>query len=329
MRIACWVIAQFFAPALASLAIAGLGGLCILPARALADPAPDPKIEKADQLFAEGKALMESNLLQACAKFDESLHENPAAIGTLLNVALCDEKLGRVASAVAKFSEARTRAKEQGLPEHIRAAEDHIATLTPKVPHLTIKLAETLPETKILIDDTIIAPGAIANVAVDPGARVIVVSAPARLPYRTKLVIATAEHREIAIPVLAKSVIVKSSRLRIGQIATIVGGAGIGTGVGLGLYARHLYRKQFDSMACTPAEPDDLCTPEGQTQTERARTFGNVGTVVSAAGILVAGVGAYLWFRSPKSTSNDTNKKVAVVPEIRPDGLGVAAVGQF
>src|SRR5512143_4337650 len=119
MRIARW-LAEL---ALAALVVASLG------TSAHAEPTPDPRIEKADRLFAEGKALLGSNLLQACEKFDESLRENPAAIGTLLNVALCDEKLGRVASAVAKFSEARDRAKEQGLAEHVRAAEEHIAKL--------------------------------------------------------------------------------------------------------------------------------------------------------------------------------------------------------
>src|SRR5262249_28132096 len=96
----------------------------------------DPRIDKAHQLFAEGRALMASNLTGACDKFVEPLQYTPAAIGTLLNVALCDEKLGKIASALARFTDARDRAKEQNLPEHVRAAEDHIASLTPSVPHL-------------------------------------------------------------------------------------------------------------------------------------------------------------------------------------------------
>ncbi len=320
--------------ALGSLAVAGLGGLGSLGSlgpSAYADPAPDPKIEKADRLFAEGKALLDSNLLQACAKFEESLHENPAAIGTLLNVALCEEKLGKIASAVVKFTEARIRAKELGLPEHIRAAEEHIAALTPSVPHLTIKLAEQLPDTKILLADKLVAIEAIADVAVDPGEQEIVVSAPERLPYRAKLVVAKGEHQDVVVPALARSVTIKSSRLLIGQITTIVGGAATGAGIGIGLYARHLYRQQFDDGRCTSDKAQgNRCTPEGQKQTNRAHTLGNVGTVVGVAGVLVAGVGAYLWYRSPKSTPNDAgDKKLAIVPEVNPDGLGLVAIGRF
>jgi hypothetical protein len=132
------------------------------------------------------------------------------------------------------------------------------------------------------------------------------------------------------IPALARSVTVHSSRRRIGQIATILGGAGISAGLGIGLYARHLYHKQFDDGACKHAEPDDLCSPQGQTQTERARTLGNVGTVVGVAGVLVAGVGAYLWLRSPGSTPGDgSDRKLTVVPEVSPDGVGVIASGRF
>jgi hypothetical protein len=313
---------------LASLIVGGFGGSA---ERAHADPAPDPQIEKADALFAEGKALVDSNLLQACTKFEESLHLNPAAIGTLLNVALCDEKLGRIASAIVKFSEARDRAKEQGLPEHIRAAEEHILALEPSVPHVAITLTEQLPETKILIDDAIIALDAIANVAVDPGERVIVVSAPARLPYRAKLVFARGEHKDLTIPALAESVTVRSSQRRIGQIATGVGATAAGAGLGFGLYALHLYNKQFDDGRCRHvAGTGDLCQPNGQSRTERARSLGNVGTVLGIAGVVVTGVGAFLWYGAPASTSNDPgDKKVSVVPSIGPDGLGIVALGRF
>jgi len=310
-----------------------VGSLVSLEPRAHADPAPDPKIERADQLFAEGKALLESNLIEACSKFNESLQENPAAIGTLLNVALCDEKLGKIATAVDKFSEARVRAKEQGLLEHIRAAEEHIAALTPSIPHLTIKLTEQLPETKILLDDKLLAGGSIANIPVDPGDRVIVVSAPARLPYRTKLVVAKGEHLDVVVPALAKSVTIKSSQLLISQVTTLVGGAAAGTGLGIGLYARHLYQAQFGHMQpgdglCDSATK--LCEAKGQSQTQRAHTLGNVATVVGVAGVLVAGAGAYFWFRSPKSTPTDTgDKKLTLLPQVGPDGLSVVALGQF
>jgi hypothetical protein len=294
--------------------------------------AADPRIIKADQLFAEGKALFGTNLAQACDKFEESLRYNPAAIGTLLNVALCDEKLGRIASAVAKFTEARDRAMEQGLVQHVRAAQQHIVALEADVPHLSIKLTEQRPETRVLIGDRVIPLDEIGNIAVDPGEVIVTVSAPARLPYHTKLIMERTEHREILVPALARSITVASSRRRIGQITTFAGGAAVGTAIGLGLYARHLYHAQFGhAMPGDGRCNDDLeCERDGLTRTQRARTLANVATVVGVAGLAVAGVGAYIWVRAPSRAPADAgDRKLTVVPTVAPDGVGVAALGRF
>lgn len=294
-----------------------------------ADP-PSVDVEKADRLFTEARALLASNLLRACEKFDESLRYNSAAIGTLLNVALCDEKLGRVASAVAKFSEARDRAREQELPEHVRAAEDHIAALVPSVPHLTVKLTESLPSIQIVIDDHVVAPDDLDDIQVDPGERTLVVTAPSRLPFRSKLMIHRSEHRKVVVPPLETSLVVQSSRRRIGQISTAAGSIAIAAGIGIGLYARSVYRAQFGHKVPGDGLCNSMnfCEPAGQAGTERARALGNVGTIVGVVGVAVAGVGAYLWFRSP-GASDSRDKRLTVAIDAGPAELTVAATGRF
>lgn len=290
---------------------------------------PDPNVELADQLFAEGRALLPSNLSEACKKFDESLHYNPAAIGTLLNVALCDEKLGHVASAVVRFTEARDRSREQGLPEHLRAAEDHLAALEPQVPHLAIRLTQQLPETKVLVDDRVYALTALGDIAIDPGEHVVVVSAPDRLPHRATVVIAPAEHKAIVIPALARSVTVTSSWRRIGQIATITGGAAFGASIGLAFYGLHVHNQQFDQQNCTHRQDlPDGCNGPGQSANERARTYGNVATVVGGVGLAVAAAGAVVWYLAPRSSqSSDTAPRVVL--DVTGDRIGVVALGRF
>jgi hypothetical protein len=320
---------------LATLAVEGLA--TDAPARAYADvtpPATSDKIKRADRLFDEGKALLDSNPLQACAKFDESLRLNPAAIGTVLNVARCDERFGRVASAVARFTEARDRAVEQGLREHVRVAEEFIAKLTPDIPHVTITLTEQIADTKVLIDDRVTALDALASIPVDPGERVIVVSAPARLPYRTTIVLDKADREAVVIPALAVSVVVTSSQRRIGQITTAAGGLVLGAGIGVGLYARNLYNTQFGHTTAGDGRCDatsNLCEARGQTRIQRARTLGNVGTAISLVGVAAVGVGVYLWWRSPSGSAGtgDPDKDLAIVPALGTDSFGIAATGRF
>jgi len=334
MRLVDLALVSLVLAAAAGSAHAGPGGATARPAGSRApkldpkpDPKPDPQIDQADQLFAEGKALLSSNLLQACEKFEASLRINPAAIGTLLNVALCDEKLGKIASAVARFTEARDRAREQSLAEHLKLAEQHIAALAPSVPHLAIKLAEVLPDTKVSIDDTLVLLTQLGDIPIDPGERVIVVSAPERLPFHARLVIGRDEHRELGVPRLERSITVHSSQRRIGQLVTLTGAVVFGAGLGVGLYARDVYRKQTG-----PGGPchDGLCSAEGQTQTERARTLGNVGTAIGALGAAAGLVGIYLWYSSPGSAPTDSQApRLVLVPQVGADGLGVAAISRF
>lgn len=288
----------------------------------------DEKTQRADRLFEEGKAMLDNDLEAACAKFEESLRFNSQAIGTLLNVALCDEKLGRYASAVAKFTEARDRAKEQGMDVHRSAAEEHISALADKVPHVTLTFSvPPLPQTTIVIDEKLVPFDSIANHPVDPGAHDVVVSAPGHLAYKAKFQLTAGESRNLAIPPLEKSITVTSSRRTIGKITTVTGIAALGTGVVLGFVAN----RRFDSATARcnriTKDADEVwqCDPQGFADTRSAHTLGTVGTVVGGIGLVAIGVGTYLWLRSRKGEE----QQVSVLPHVGPDGAGIAAVGRF
>ncbi|MBA3459697.1 MAG: hypothetical protein H0T46_07035 [Deltaproteobacteria bacterium] len=299
-------------------------GVALVLAQVAPQPALADDIAKADALFAEGRALMKTDLHAACAKFEESLKWNSQAIGTLLNVALCDEKLGRVASAVAKFTEARDRAREGALDEHLQAAEERLAALKGRVPFITIKLAtEPLPGTRILIHDKVIALEALADLPIDPGEHPLVVSAPDHVPYQTTIKIAESERREVVVPALRKGT-VTSSRKTIGKIVTISGGVALVGGIVIGgVIARGRYNDAFD-MYCD--DDDKECDPDGLSGTKSARTLGTVGTVVGAIGLVGVGVGLYLWLRAP---DEGTSRGVSLLPQLDPSAPGVVAVGRF
>src|ERR1700691_6159686 len=101
---------------------------------ARATPAEDAA--KAEALFADGQKLRDAGKLdEACVKFEDALRYNRNAVGTILNVALCDQQAGKLATAAKLFAEARDRATEQNLREHRKAAEDHLGQIADAVPH--------------------------------------------------------------------------------------------------------------------------------------------------------------------------------------------------
>jgi hypothetical protein len=293
----------------------------LLVAAALVRPARADDVEKADKLFAEGRALMDTDLHAACDKFEESLKWNSQALGTMLNVALCDERLGRVASAAAKYADVRDRAREDSMSVHREAAEARLKEVLPRVPHVTIRLAQTLPGTRIVIDQQVIAPGQLGQeLPIDPGDHVLVVSAPDHVAYQTTVRLAEAEHREVEVPALRTA----SSRRTIGKIVAITGGATLVTGVVIGVVARGRYNDAFDKF-CTSSSKE--CDPEGLSETRSARTLGWVGTTIGAVGIVGAGVGLYLWMRSP--AEHRASAHVSLLPHLDPGAPGVAVMGRF
>lgn len=300
-------------------------------ALALAAPRPaaaEPNVARADELFAEGVKLRDSNLALACAKFGESLQLNPQAIGVLLNVAMCDEKHGRIASAVRRYRETRERAVEQRFPEYLKAADAKLAELGPDVPRVTIRFERPpSPQTRVVVDDRVVALSELEELPVDPGERVIIVSAPGRISYERRVMVGRRERREVVVPPLARP----SSRRTTGKIVVAAGGAAVAAGVILGLAAKIRYENQlarpFEQGGCREVGDTVECAGNGYSAIKSALQLGDIGTVVGGAGIAAALVGGYLWFFAPAPSTEQ--RRVSVVPRLSPGGGGLAITGRF
>ena len=285
--------------------------------------------DEAERLFALGQQRKaEGNGAEACKLYDQALSHNHNAVGTILNVALCDEEAGKLASAFRLFTEARDRAREQGLQEHRKAAEDHLAQIGDQVPHLAIAFTEKPPaDSRLVIDDQMIAIETAQDILLDPGSRTIVLTAPGRVPFETKIEIKPHDHHALAIGRLGFPVTVKQARRTVGKVLTF-GGIGLAaTGLAIGLVARSRYNKQFTEMHCNRVDgAAPQCDAQGQSETSSARTLGSVGTGVGIGGGVAFAVGAVLWWFAP---GEPAEHGVAFVPTLGGDQAGFAALGRF
>lgn len=293
----------------------------------------EDNLAKADALFDEAKKLRDSDLELACAKFGQSLQLNPQAIGVLLNVAMCDEKHGRIASAVRRYRETRERALEQSFPEYLKAADAKLAVLLPEVPRLSIRFEKKpLPQTRILVDEQVVALSALENLPLDPGERVIIVSAPGRIAFQRRISIGRGERREVMVPPLEKP----TSRRTIGKIAVASGGAAIATGIVLGYFAQNRYDR-FSKLTddtgrplCNEMDGRLLCEGRAYTGVRSALQLGDIGTIVGGVGIAAVVAGGYLWLFTPEPYAGRRDRgRVSVVPHVAPGGSGVAVLGRF
>jgi hypothetical protein len=287
--------------------------------------------QDADATFERATKLREAgNLVEACKLFREAFHENPHAIGALLNVARCDEEAGKIRTAYHEFTEARDLAIELQMQPQRDAAAQHLDALADRLPHLKLTFAAPLPtNTRIVIDDVGIGAGDADNILVDPGSVHVVVSAPGYVTYETHVDIQEREHKVAAIPKLAPPVVVHNSRRFIGKVLTFVGGGAFVASIALATGAKLDQDSERNSTvdgvpACTKTGTL-ICNPDVSNRINNDRTLGNLATGIGIAGLVVGAVGGYLWWFSP----NLEQRRVVVVPTVAPGEAGVSATIRF
>jgi hypothetical protein len=101
----------------------------------------------------------------------------------------------------------------------------------------------------------------------------------------------------------------------VGIVATVVGAAGIGAGIGVGLMAKSTFADSNAAGGGCNAKTNG-CTPAGLATRSTAVSEGNGATGAFVAGAVFAVVGAALWITAPSSHATSSG---ASAPEI---GLG-------
>jgi hypothetical protein len=155
-------------------------------ARAEPDPAGGVKI--AQSLFDRARALMdEGRFLEACPLLAESQRLDPGG-GTRLNLAVCLQRAGKLASAHATFNEALSQAIKEGRDERKRIAEEGIAALSGRLSTITVDVpAEArVPGIVVWLDGAKLSQVAWGvPTAVDGGDHHIEATAPEHAPWST------------------------------------------------------------------------------------------------------------------------------------------------
>jgi hypothetical protein len=139
---------------------------------ALARAGEPSSAEKAQALYVRAQGFLEKGDVGGARwLFAESYSLDPAT-GSLIYFALCDEKLGLVASARVLFREAVREAEEKRETDRASLARARADKLEPLVPQLTIVVAPSLRsgKTEVLLDEAPVEVGQWGSpIAVDPG----------------------------------------------------------------------------------------------------------------------------------------------------------------
>ncbi|WP_437968233.1 hypothetical protein WMF04_02575 [Sorangium sp. So ce260] len=327
----------------------------LAPAGAAAQGMGDPTL--AQTLFEEGRRLMEAkSYAEACPKLAESQRLRPGT-GTLLNLALCNEALGRTATAWGQFKEALFASKKEGNAAREAFAQEHINALEPRLSKIQLN-AEGTPGLLVRIDGHDIPAAALGTpIPIDPGAHEVEATASGYSVWSTTVQVGeSADLKAIAVPKLQPAPPAKPAAGPQGPATDggsaggggeglrtagfVIGGAGaavLGVGAVFGILAAgQAGDAEKDASLC----PEKQCTPRGRAEIDAAETKALVSTIGIGVGVAAIGAGAILVLTSGRSGSEGASAASArpgapgrvqarVVPLIGPDGGGVGVLGAF
>jgi hypothetical protein len=180
-----------------------LAGICVLFALARTAHADEPSASDrhlAQSLFDQARALMDQGrYADACPRFADSERLDPGG-GTLLNLALCYDKLGKLALAYDTYSEAISVAIAEHRHEREKFARDRVASLGPRLPRLTLKITDVPAGMEVRLDGANVPLSAWGTaMTVDPGEHVVEAIARDRAPWKAAINVAEGEAREVPI----------------------------------------------------------------------------------------------------------------------------------
>jgi hypothetical protein len=294
---------------------------------ARADTPKTPPQSKADELFDEGRKLLnEGQAAAACEKFGQAIQLDSGAAGTMLNLGLCNEKLEKFKTALYWFRKAQFRATETHLLDHEKAAREHTTDLATKVATIKIAFSDAPPAgAKVKIDGEDVKPDDYAHVEVDPGHHALDAGAPGKKIVHQEFDVEGKGGQTLTLQFVTgeNSVVVdRGAGRRKAALYTAIGGGVFWLAAGgLSYWASDQYtpyKMRYDAHTATPSDIE-----QGNHYKNIAR-YG--GTTLFGIGTVAVGVAAVLYFTAPDKERID---QTVWVPTVGPDQVGVAASGSF
>ena len=315
---------------------------------------------QAEHLFRQGLDSMKKNQFkEACDAFAGSNDADPSP-GTEINLALCNEKQGKIATAWSWYRTAAGLADQRGQKERAELARAEAVKLEPKL-HKLVVTVKVPAEGLVVTRNGQAFPNASlgTDVPIDPGDYTFEVNAKGKRPWRQLIHIAAGpgtDHLEVpaledapaevkpvapAGPVAGPDYVPpQPSRDGSAQrtIGFVVGGAGIVAAivaVSVEVLAVKEQDKSQDATAAASAvKADDPTTKKSlqdsaTTHHNAAKTDEAIAIVTGVGAVVLIGVGVTLLLTAPSSKSSGGLSRSLIVPLVGRDNAGLGLVGTF
>jgi len=285
--------------------------------RARSEPPPP----EAARLFQEGRAALGKGDYELASSYFARSYRLEATLGTLLNLAVCEDKLGKLSAALAHLQ----RARDTAAPSDRRRPliEERIAQLEARLPRLTVRPSSSIDASvTISLDERPLAASELGTmIRIAPGTHVLDCAGPHGESCTNVFSVSEGEDAVQIVKVTRRSIPVPGAPvsevvpLRLppdthaspsrsadrNAVAYVTGGIGLATVV-VGLIAGAAVVRQMNIVDQRCDERG--CDPEGLAAAQTGRTLSTVSTVTTAIGLAGLGVSAYLLLSAPASQTS-------------------------
>ena len=295
----------------------------------LAAPARAQNPAAAEALFEQARAAMAAGSYDiACARFRDSDRLDPA-VGTRFNLADCEERRGRVATAWSLFRGVLSELAQDDDRRPI--AEERAKSLEARLPKLTLlRSAETPPGVQVRVDGVELGEASFGvPLPMDPGAHELSLTASeGAAPERSSFSLKEGEHSQLPIRLAGPNAARPpasaahdatdapaepyEARRRWAYVAGGVGVGGIAFGAVTGIVT--LNKKSTADANCNSDR--ETCNSAGVDANETGKTFAALSGVGFGVGVVGLAVGAYLLLTTPSHPSIPAATETALAPSL-------------
>ncbi len=282
-------------------------------------------------MFEEGRGFAKAGkFAEACARFTGSF-EIDHALGTELNLADCEEKLGHLRTAWRLFLAAADESERSDDTKRTQFARSRAEMLAAQLTEIVVTVATpTAPGLTITIAGHAVEPAPVIRDRTEPGAIQIIAKLPEHATFTTTVTGAAGATIPVAVPVFGPAIVKelptmlrrRRSRVHIGWALGALGGASAITATIFAVKGRSDYNATADGPECVRSSGGVICTDAGDRKLLDAQHLADVGTVF-AVGAGVFALGAFVvYLTAPRD-------RVVIVPSATADQVGFAVRGSF
>jgi hypothetical protein len=312
----------------------------------------------AERTFSDGLAAMKAEKWEAaCVAFAESNEADPSP-GTQINLGVCNEKQKKYATALTWFDAAARLAEEQGRQDRVKFARSEHARVAAKVHKVAVTTAQDVADGTISVNGTKSSAKLFVGreTPLDPGKYTIELSAKGKKPVSKEITIPeTAGTSALAFPALedappepaappgapgagdgATGAAPLATSDGSGQrtVGIVVAGVGVlallaAGGVQLLAQSEDEESDRLEAQSKTRATQaqaeEDLRA--AKTRHDAAQNNQLIAIITGAGGIVLVGVGAFLYFTAPHGSK--AAGKPRLLPSVAPGYAGASFGFQF